>query len=122
MIIRIVYISEIKYMSLGCWKDVRQNSAIPTLENSTPILDGYHQERRRPVLKCAKAASFYEYDTFAIQDSGYCSSSKNASKSYSKYGESSHCATNGQGGTNLNEVYKLIDGKIGIFILRAIIH
>ena len=55
---------------------------------------------------------------FALQNGGWCASSADAVKTYQKYGKSTSCATDGEGGAWGNQVYKitapgdLIDLKI----------
>ena len=109
---QITYIVEIKYRSLGCWKDLKDNPAIPSLEGNSSELGGSYRAREKPIMQCAKAAASYGYDTFAIKDSGKCSSAQNATHSYSMYGESSDCNSDGEGDQRYNEVYKITTGKL----------
>ena len=44
---------------------------------------------------------------FALQNGGWCASSADAENTYQKYGESTACATDGEGGYGANQVYKI---------------
>ena len=107
------------YRSLGCWKDYHvAGRAIPTLEGKSLLLDGtgsfFWKARRNPIQKCFEVASSLGYSVFAIQDGGWCSSSTMAGSTYNKYGPSSECSDDGEGGTEANEVYEILNGKFVI--------
>ena len=42
---------------------------------------------------------------FAVQDGGWCASSALAAKTFNKYGKSSVCPSDGEGGPWANQVY-----------------
>ena len=44
---------------------------------------------------------------FALQHGGWCASSPTAEETYDKYGESTNCADDGEGGGWANQVYKI---------------
>ncbi|KAI8496672.1 hypothetical protein Bbelb_253270 [Branchiostoma belcheri] len=81
----------VEYQSLGCWRDT-SNRAIPTLEGTDPRLDNSYPERNNPIQKC-------------YQDGGQCFGSADAQNTYKKYGPSTACAADGEGGPWANEVY-----------------
>ncbi|XP_078687317.1 uncharacterized protein LOC144919676 [Branchiostoma floridae x Branchiostoma belcheri] len=93
---------------LGCWRDT-MDRAIPTLEGLDPILDGsnYHA-RTDAIRKCRDAAADRGYTVFAVQNGGWCASSANALQTYQKYGPSTACLPDGEGGPGANEVYKIV--------------
>ena len=45
------------------------------------------------------------YSMFAVQDGGWCASSVTAVQTYDKYGKSTDCKPDGEGGPLANEVY-----------------
>ena len=98
-------------MDLGCFQEEIHNRAMPTLEGFDPLLDGHYRDRTDAVKKCALAASKRGYPVFALQHSGYCTSSSDGLSTYNKYGEADHCAGDGEGGSGALRVYKFITGK-----------
>ncbi|KAI8514498.1 hypothetical protein Bbelb_070890 [Branchiostoma belcheri] len=78
----------VEYQSLGCWRDTRTR-AILTLEETDPRLDNSYPERRNPIEKC-------------YQDGGQCFGSADAQNTYKKYGPSTACAADGEGGPRPN--------------------
>lgn len=42
---------------------------------------------------------------FAIQDGGWCATSASAAKTFNRYGKSSACKSDGEGGPWANQVY-----------------
>ena len=97
------------YKAVGCFRDT-SNRAIMTLEGTDSILDGNYWTRRDPIAKCAVAAMRKGYNMFAVQNGGWCASSANAHDTYSKYGPSTACAGDGEGGPWANQVYVLTGG------------
>ncbi|CAK8682056.1 unnamed protein product [Clavelina lepadiformis] len=99
------------YTSLGCWRDCGprssncNNRAIPTLEGTTPILDGSYGSRRNAIEKCARVARERGFPGFAIQNGGWCAGSANILSTYHRYGTQSNCGSDGEGGPSSNEVY-----------------
>ena len=50
-------------------------------------------------------------DIFAIQDGGECRMGVLARRTYKKYGPSTECSDNGEGGLWANNVYEIENGK-----------
>ncbi|XP_078616379.1 uncharacterized protein LOC144884783 [Branchiostoma floridae x Branchiostoma japonicum] len=94
------------YISLGCWKDTR-NRAIPTLEGTDPRLDGHVTSRNNAIEKCFQVALSRGFPMFAVQASGQCFGSADGLNTYNKYGPSTACTADGEGGGWANEVYKI---------------
>ena len=92
------------YGSVGCYKDTG-NRAIPTLEGKDTVLDGSYGSRRNPIAKCAVAAMRLGYSMFAVQNGGWCAASASAPQTYNKYGKSTACRVDGEGGPWANQVY-----------------
>ena len=97
------------YKTVGCYKDT-SNRAIKTLEGTDPILDGLYRSRKDAIAKCAVAAMKRGYTMFAVQDGGWCASSSTAAVTFDKYGKSTFCASDGEGGGWANQVY-VIKGR-----------
>ena len=97
------------YESIGCYKDT-SNRAIPTLEGADAILDGSYPSRKSPIAKCAVAAIRKGYSMFAVQNGGWCAASARAPQTFDKYGKSTSCRSDGEGGGGANQVY-VIKGK-----------
>ena len=97
------------YDEVGCYKDT-DNPAIPTLEGKDSILDGSYSSRTNPIAKCAVAAMRAGYRMFAVQNGGWCAASATALETYDKYGKSTACKGDGEGGPWANRVYEL-EGK-----------
>ncbi|XP_078695320.1 uncharacterized protein LOC144924223 isoform X2 [Branchiostoma floridae x Branchiostoma belcheri] len=95
------------YRSLGCWADT-DDRAIPTLEGTDPRLDGGYQQRNDSVEKCYQVALSRGFAVFAVQNGGWCAGSDTASQGYSKYGPSTACGGDGEGGPWANQVYEII--------------
>ena len=89
---------------IGCYKD-NPSRAIQTLEGTDPILDGPYSSRKNPISKCAVAAMRKGYSMFAVQDGGWCASSGTAPQTFDKYGKSTACMPDGEGGALANQVY-----------------
>ncbi|XP_077866013.1 uncharacterized protein LOC144353309 [Saccoglossus kowalevskii] len=104
-------LDDIEYKSLGCFRDTH-NRAIPSLEGSDPRLDGYYLTREDALNKCANVASRRGFDVFGVQNNGWCASSENAGITYDKYGPSSACKNEGEGGPFANEIYAIVKSKI----------
>ena len=94
---------------MGCYKDT-SNRAIQIIEGKDSILDGSYFSRTEPVAKCAVATMKAGYSMFAVQNGGRCAASATAPQSFDKYGISTACKTNGEGGRWANQVY-LIKGE-----------
>jgi len=54
---------------LGCWKDTI-NTAIQRIEGKHPLLKDSYRSRTDAYEKCLKAALFFGYKVFAIQNIG----------------------------------------------------
>ena len=89
---------------LGCYKDMVPR-AIPTVEGTSIILDGGYWTRENPMAKCAMVARRRGFHMFALQDGGWCATSHTAEKTFDKYGKSSGCLSNGEGGNLANNIY-----------------
>ena len=89
---------------MGCYRDTA-NRAIPQLEGKASILDGQYWHRANPIAKCAVAAMKRRYKMFAVQNGGWCAASATAPQTYDKYGKSSACKRDGEGGGWANQVY-----------------
>ena len=94
---------------MGCYKDT-SNHAIQIIEGTDYILDGSYSSRTEPVAKCAVAAMRAGYRMFAVQDGGQCAASATAPQTFDKYGKSTACKADGEGGPSANQVY-LIKGE-----------
>ena len=97
------------YETIGCYKD-RSSRAVKTLEGTDAILDGSYVSRKHAIAKCAMAAMRKGYNIFAVQDGGWCAASATAAQTLNKYGKSTACRSDGEGGGWANQVY-VIKGK-----------
>ena len=75
------------------------------MEGTDSVLDGKYQSRENPIAKCALAAMRAGYGMFAVQDGGQCFASSTAQQTYDKYGKSTACDDDGEGGSWANQVY-----------------
>ena len=98
------------YESIGCFRD-RPSRAIQPLEGKSSLLDGTYWTRTNPIAKCAAAAIRAGYSMFAVQHGGWCAASATAAKTFDKYGKSTSCKDDGEGGPWGNQVY-VIKGKV----------
>ncbi|XP_078579894.1 A disintegrin and metalloproteinase with thrombospondin motifs 20-like [Branchiostoma floridae x Branchiostoma japonicum] len=96
------------YSSLGCWTDTADR-AIPTLEGTDPRLDGDYIARVNPIEKCYMVARSRGFSVFAVQNGGWCAGSADGHDTYDKYGSSSACVADGEGGPYGNNVYQITD-------------
>ena len=103
------YISSLDYVSVGCYKDT-SNRAIQIIEGTDSILDGSYTSRKNSIAKCAVAAMRAGYSMFAVQNGGHCQASATAPQTFDKYGKSTACKNDGEGGPWANQVY-LIKGE-----------
>ncbi|PFX26527.1 Uncharacterized protein CXorf38-like [Stylophora pistillata] len=92
------------YETIGCYQD-HGDRAIPTLEGQDSILDGSYKVRLEAINKCYQAAKKRGFQVFAVQDGGWCATSASAAKTFTKYGKSSACKSDGKGGPWANQVY-----------------
>ena len=92
------------YKTIGCYKDT-SNRAIPTLEDADAVLDGSYPSRKSPIAKCTVAAMRKGYSMFAVQNGGWSAASATAPQTFEKYGKSSACKSDGEGGGGANQVY-----------------
>ena len=92
------------YISLGCYNDT-SNTAIQIIEGTDSILDGSYSSRSNPIAKCAVAAMRAGYSMFAFRNGGQCAASATALQTFDKYGISSACKADGEGGPWANQVY-----------------
>lgn len=96
--------SFLDYETVGCYRDT-STRAISTLEGKDPILDGSYLSRTNPIAKCAAAAMRAGYSMFAVQNGGWCAASATAPQTFDKYGKSTACNADGEGGPWANQVY-----------------
>ncbi|XP_068721032.1 uncharacterized protein [Montipora capricornis] len=92
------------FETIGCFKDT-SNRAIQSLEGKDSILDGSYRVRKNAIAKCAVAAMRKGYKTFAVQHGGWCAGSATADQTFDKYGTSTACDSDGEGGPWANQVY-----------------
>ena len=98
----------------------KPSRAIQPLEGKDSILDGAYWTRKNPIAKCAVAAMRAGYSMFAVQHSGWCAASATAPKTFDKYGKSTACGSDGEGGPWANQVY-VVNGKT-LFRCRSLSH
>ena len=97
---------KIDFKSLGCYKDnSTSETAIPSIEGKDLILDGSYLSRNKAITKCAVAARRRGFKVFALRNRGLCATSAEAENTYNKYGKSSDCKLDGEGGPSANHVY-----------------
>ena len=106
------------YVTIGCFQD-RSNRAIQILEGQDSILDGSYTARKDPIEKCYQAAKKRGFHVFAVQNGGWCAASSSAAKTFDKYGKSSACKSDGEGGPWANQVY-YIKGKRTVTVICSI--
>ena len=100
----VLTVPSLNYIAVGCYKDTA-NRAIPILEGKDPILDGHYSHRLNAIGKCAVAALKKKYRIFAVQHGGQCFGGANAERTFHKYGKSTSCGKDGEGGAWANQVY-----------------
>ncbi|XP_066277912.1 collagen alpha-1(XXVI) chain-like [Branchiostoma lanceolatum] len=93
------------YTSLGCWKD-KPDFAMQKLEKKDPRLDGNFWVRKNAIEKCHQVARSRGLTLFAVQKNGQCFGAPGGNN-YKKYGPSTACRPNGEGGPWANEVYQI---------------
>ena len=98
------------YIRVGCFGDT-SDRAIPTLEGTDSRLDGSYTARTDAIEKCAEVTDSLGYNMFAVQNGGQCFSSSTAATTFGKYGVSSACKADGEGGPWANEVYMFTNNK-----------
>ncbi|XP_068680124.1 uncharacterized protein [Montipora foliosa] len=101
------------FKSIGCWSDSSVR-AMESMEGKHKLLqDVDYKSRVNALMKCAEAAADSNFVIFALQNGGQCFSGQNAERTFRKYGESTSCCGDGEGGPWSNEVYSFIrnDGK-----------
>ena len=101
---------------VGCYKD-GPDRAIPGIEGTDPVLDGYYISRQNAIVKCAVAACRKDFKMFALQDGGWCASSATVLDTFNKYGQSLDCQEDGEGGAWANNVYVFQDAEKCKYIL-----
>ena len=105
--------------NLGCWKDT-STRAIELLEGKHELLQGSYHTRSNPYDKCLEAALSFGYEVFSLQNGGQCGSAANAGSTYTQYGGSGDCRSDGEGGPWSNQVYKIL--KSGEFLYLILSH
>ena len=99
--------SYLGYDVVGCYKDQESRAIRELEEKDRAILDEEYKSRKNPIAKCAVAAMRAGYSMFAVQDGGQCVASATASQTYDKYGKSTACEDDGEGGAWANQVYTI---------------
>ena len=89
---------------MGCYNDTSKR-AIQIIEGTDSILDGSYYSRSNPIVKCAVAAMRAGYSMFAVQNGGLCAAGATAPQTFDKYGKSTACKADGEGGPWANQVY-----------------
>ena len=97
-----------EYKSVGCFRDVEGDRAIPSVEGSCGLLEGDPSRRVDAIEKCYKCAKLAGNKYFALHDSGACMTSSTAKDTYQKHGASDECNDEGTGGPSANEVYEIV--------------
>ena len=95
--------------NVGCY---HSNYPIRSLVGTDPILDGSYRNRKSPIAKCAVAAIRAGYRMFAVQNGGRCVASATAPQTFDKYGKSTACKADGEGGQNTYQVYIIKGNQI----------
>ncbi|KAI8522215.1 hypothetical protein Bbelb_019690 [Branchiostoma belcheri] len=96
----------LQYTSLGCWRD-SGSRAMAYLEGTNSLLDGDYQSRHHAIQKCYLAALSRHFTVFGVQHGGQCFGSADGINTYNRYGPTTTCAEDGEGGAWGNEVYKI---------------
>ncbi|KAL9981496.1 hypothetical protein ACROYT_G010203 [Oculina patagonica] len=106
------------FKSIGCWRD-NPDRAIEILEGKHRLLkDPDYKSRVNALMKCANAAFDMSLVMFALQNGGQCFGGKDSEKTFRKYGPSTACCGDGEGGPWSNEVYSFL-GNNGKPIVNA---
>ena len=100
------FVIKAPWRTLGCFKDT-STRAIPSLEGTSPFLDGEAKLRSDALTKCYKAAAAFGYKCFAVQNGGQCLSSDDACNTYDVHGTSTGCRPDGEGAFWANQVYEI---------------
>ena len=100
------FLFSLDYVSVGCYKDT-SNTAIQIIDGTDSIVS--YSFRSNFIAKCAVAAMRAGYSMFAVQNGGQCTADATAPQTFDKYGKSTACNANGEGGPSANQVY-LIKG------------
>ncbi|XP_022800544.1 uncharacterized protein LOC111338336 isoform X2 [Stylophora pistillata] len=97
------------FKSIGCWADSTKIRAMDSLEGRSSRLKQPYKTRVNALMKCAEVADEQDLKIFGLQNGGQCFGGKNAENTYRKYGQSTECAGDGEGGPWSNEVYSFLD-------------
>ena len=111
------------YRYKGCWKDEvtedddgNPKRALDDAEGKSSFLDGDYPWRENAIMKCFETARNWSRPIFAVQDGGQCFTEA-PGQSYDKYGSSSDCNDDGEGGPMANDVYEIRDRKYLLYII-----
>jgi len=77
------------------------------MEKLDKVLDGEYSRRKDAIHKCVEVGYKRGYDIIALQHGGWCAGSRDAEKTYKKYGSSHDCKKDGEGGPWANQVYRI---------------
>ena len=80
--------------------------ALDNAEGNSSFLDGHYLTRENAIIKCFETARNWSRPIFAVQDGGQCFTEA-PGQSYDKYGSSSKCNDDGEGGPMANDVYEI---------------
>ena len=94
------------YRYKGCWKDSYPDRALEPAEGNSSFLDGDYPFRENATMKCFETARNWSRPIFAVQDGGQCFTEA-PGQSYDKYGPSSDCKDDGEGGPMANDVFEI---------------
>ena len=75
------------------------------MEGRDANLFGSYIARKQAIAKCYHAAKSLGFQVFAVQNGGWCASSAIAATTFNKYGKSTACKNDGEGGPWANQVY-----------------
>lgn len=78
---------------------------VPSLENTSILLQDGYKVRQDSIKKCAKIAKEQGFDGFALENGGQCFGGQNLLQRYKRHGRSRDCANDGRGGDYAMEVY-----------------
>ena len=86
--------------------------------NPGSYADGSHASRKNPIAKCAVAAMRAGYSMFAVQNGGHCQTDAMSStaQTFDKYGKSTVCKDDGEGGPWGNQVYVIKDNYSSVIV------
>lgn len=108
-----------EFEPVGCFKDKRNQRALPVLLKSFRKLINWHNVTASfmaVIRACASVTQQHGFRYFGIQDYGECWSGKNGDLSYKRHGKSYKCngLAHGVGLAWTNFVYRFVRGAFPI--------